>query len=127
MIEIYNKKKKKVGYFEGDKYYNKKHKLIGSLEGDVIKNKEGRKLLRLDKHDDILVNKEQVGFIFNSKIYFREKPIFEFSKEKGELHTSDGKHQLILEGNHEKIRKLDFFALATIFLRSKWSRILYNY
>lgn len=127
MIEIYNKKKKKVGYIEGDKYYNKKHKLIGYLEGDVIKNKEGRKLLRLDKHDDILVNKEQVGFIFNSKIYFREKPIFEFSKEKGELHTFDGKNQLTLEGKHEKINELDFFAIATIFLKSKWSSIVYNY
>ena len=126
MIEVFNKKKKKVGYIEGIKYYNRKHKLIGYLEGDAIKNKEGCNILRLDKHDDILFNNEQVGFILNSKIYFRENPIFEFSREKRELHTSDGKQQLIIEGNHEKLNELNFFAIATIFLKSKWYNMLYN-
>ncbi len=127
MIEILNKNNKKVGFIKGSEYFDKKHRLVGYLEGNVVKNKEGRIVLTLDKHDDILINKEQVGFILNSKIYFREKPIFEFSKENRELHTSDGKYQLIIEGNHEKINVLDLFAIATIFLKSKWNNILYKY
>ncbi len=127
MIEIINKKKKKVGFIERGKYFDKKHQLVGYLDKNTVKAKNGHTLLQLDKHDDILAHKEQVGFILNSKIYFREEPIFEFSKERRELHTSDDKNHLILEGNHEEINKLDFFALATIFLKSKWKSIIYPY
>ncbi len=127
MIEIINKKKKKVGLIEGGKYFDKKHRLVGYLDENTVKSKNGHTLLQLDEHDDIWAKKEQVGFILNSKIYFREEPTFEFSEEKRELYTSDGKNQLILEGNHEKINILDFFAIAIIFLKSKWSSIIYGY
>ena len=60
------------------KFYNKKYKLIGYLEGNAVKNKNGHIYLKLDKHDDIILSKEQVGFILDSKIYFREELVFEF-------------------------------------------------
>lgn len=43
------------------------------------------------------------------------------------FHTSDGKEKLFLEGDHEKTEDLDFFALAVIFLRTKFSDILFVY
>ena len=127
MIEIFNKKKKRIGFIKEKKYFDKKNRLIGYLEGNVVKNKSGHILLKFDKHDDIIVGNEQVGFILNSQVCFREKPIFEFSEEKREIHTLDGKESLILIGNHEKINDLDLLAVATVFLKSKWWDIIYGY
>ena len=82
IIEVLNKNKKIIGYIEGKNFFNKKQKLIGYLDGYLVKNQNGRILLKLDKHDDIFIGSEQVGFILDSIIYFREEPVFEFSKEK---------------------------------------------
>ena len=127
MIEVFNKKKKRIGFIKGRKYFDKKNRLIGYLEGNFVKSKSGHILLKLDKHDDIIIGNEQVGFILDSQVCFREKPIFEFSKEKREIHTLDGKESLILIGNHEKINKLDLLAVATVFLKPKWWDIIYGY
>ena len=124
MIEVLNKKKRRIGFIEGRKFFNKKHKLIGYLEGNAVKTKIGNILLKLDKHDDIFCGNEQVGFILDSRIYFREEPIFEFSKEKREIHTLDGKEILTLIGNNEKLNDLELFAISTIFLESKWFDIV---
>ena len=126
MIEVFNKKKKRVGYIKGRKYFDKKHRLIGFLEGNIVKNKNGHPLLKLDNHDDIFSGKEQVGFIYNSQVCFREKPIFEFSEETREIHTLDGKKGLTLIGNNEKISDIDLFAIATVFLESRWWDIIYG-
>jgi hypothetical protein len=127
MIEVYNKKGKKIGYIKGKEYFDKKNRLIGYLEGSDVKTKSGNILLKLNKHDDIYFGNEQVGYLLNSQVYLREKPIFEFSKEKREIHTLDGKEDLVLIGNNGKINDLDLFAIATIFLESKWSDIIYGY
>ena len=111
MIEVLNKKHKIIGFFDGNKFFNKKHKLIGFLDDNIIKDNNGHILLKLDKHDDIFMGKEQVGFILDSKIYYREKPIFEFSKEKKEVHTYDGKEILILKGNHQQIEVRNLFGI----------------
>jgi hypothetical protein len=115
-----NRKKKVIGYVEGKKYYNKKRKLLGYLEGDCVKNKNGRTLLRIDRHNDIYFGKELVGFVLDSKIYFREEPIFEYSKEKREIQSRDGKTILDLKGNHYIIEELDLFGIAVIFLENMW-------
>lgn len=125
MIEILDKKSKIIGFIDGNKFLNKKHKLIGFLDDDIVKDDNGHNILRIDKHDDIFMGKEQVGFILDSKIYYREKPIFEFSKEKKEVHTNDGKEVLILKGNHQQIEDRDLFGIATIYLKSKWWNEIY--
>ena len=127
MIEVLNKKNKRIGFIEGTKFFDKKHKLIGYLEGNVVKTKIGNILLKLDKHDDIFLGNEQVGFILDSQIYLREKPVVEFSKEKREIHTLDGKEILTLIGNNEKLNDLELFAISTIFLESRWFDILDRY
>jgi len=120
IIEVLNKNKKIIGYIEGKNFFNKKQKLIGYLDGYLVKNQNGRILLKLDKHDDIFIGSEQVGFILDSIIYFREEPVFEFSKEKREIQSIDGKNILELKGNHQDIEVLDLFGIATIFLKNKW-------
>ncbi len=120
MIEVLNEKKKRIGFIEGRKIFDKKHKLIGYLDGNTVKNKTGYILLKLDKQDDIFFGNEQVGFILDSQIYFREEPMFEFSKDKRGILTLDGKEILRLIGNHEKLKDLELFAIATIFLESRW-------
>lgn len=127
MIEILNKKNKRIGFIEGEKCFNKKHKLIGYLDGNELKNKEGNVILKLDKHDDIFMGNDQVGFIYNSEIYFREQPVFEVLKEKREIYTSDRKKVLKLKGNHEKVDDIDFVAIAVLFLRSNWTDIICGY
>jgi hypothetical protein len=126
MIEVLNKKEKVIGYIEGKKFFNKKKKLLGYLEGNLVKNKEGYTLLKLDKHNDIFFGEEQVGFILNSMIYFREEPIFEFSQQKREIHSKDGKDVLILNGNHQKIEDLELFGIAAIYLENKWWKKVTN-
>lgn len=121
MIEVFNKKKKRIGFIEGRKYFDKKHRLIGYLEGNVIKNQKGRPLLKLDSHDDIIFNGEQVGFILDSKIYIREEPIFEVSKEKREIHSNQRKNIISLKGNHQKIEDLDYFGIAAIYFEYEWT------
>ncbi|MFX1425375.1 MAG: hypothetical protein ACFFBE_02905 [Promethearchaeota archaeon] len=120
MIEVLNKKKKLIGYIEGKKFFNKNKKLMGYLEGNLVKNKNGRILLRLDSHDNIFFGKDQVGFILNSTIWFKEEPIFEFSRQKREVRSKDGKDVLILNGNHCQIEDIDLFGIAIIFLENKW-------
>ena len=124
MIEVLNKHKKRIGIIEGSKFFNEKKKLLGSLENGIIKNDKNRVLIKIDKHNDIFFENDQVGFILESTIYFREKPTYEFSKEKGELHTSDGKQTLTLKGEIEKLNDVDFFGIASIYLETKWWEIV---
>ena len=123
MIEILNKKNKRIGFIEGEKCFNKKHKLIGYLEGNELKSKNGFVILKLDEHNDLFVRNDQVGFIYNSEIYIREQPVFEVSKE---IYTLDQKKVLKLKGNHEKVDDIDFVAIAALFLRSNWMDIVYG-
>jgi len=86
MIEVYNKKHKKIGYIDGKNYFDKKNKKIGSLEGNVVKNKNGFRLMKLDNHNNIFnYNNSPIGFILDSKIGNDDGPMCEISKEKGEL------------------------------------------
>ncbi len=127
MIEILNKKNKRIGFIEGVKCFNKKHKLIGYLEGNELKSNNGFVILKLDKHNDLFINNDQVGFIYNSEIYIREQPVFKVLKEKREIYTLDRKKVLKLKGNHEKIDDIDFVAIAALFLRSYWMNIIIDY
>lgn len=127
MIEIFNKNKKRIGFIENGKFFDKKHKLIGYLEENEVKDKTGNTVLKLDKHNDIFIGNDQIGFIYNSKIFFREQPVFEVLKEKREIYTSDGKQFLSLAGNIEKIDNIDLFAIAMLFLKANWKDIVYRY
>ncbi|MFX1572368.1 MAG: hypothetical protein ACFFB0_06430 [Promethearchaeota archaeon] len=120
MIEVLNRHKKRIGFIEENKFFNEKKKLLGSIEKGIVKNEKGRVLIRIDKHDGIFFENEQVGFILESTIYYREKPIYEFSKEKGEIHTSDGNKSLILKGEIENLEDGDFFGIASVYLESQW-------
>ena len=122
MIEVYNKKKKRIGFIKGRKYFDKKHRLIGYLEGNVVKNENGHILLKLDIHDDIFYGGEQIGFILDSKIYIRKMPIFEVSKEKREIHSNQRKDIISLKGNHQKIENLDYFRIVAIYFESEWTK-----
>ena len=124
MIEVLNKHKKRIGIIEGSRFFNEKNKLLGTLDNGVVKNDKNRVLIRIDKHNGIFFENEQVGFILDFTIYFREKPTFEFSKEKGEIHTSDGKQTLILKGEIEKLEDVNFFGIASIYLETKWWEIV---
>ncbi|MFX1279189.1 MAG: hypothetical protein ACFFA3_07210 [Promethearchaeota archaeon] len=120
MIEILNKKKKLIGYVEEKKFFNKNKKLIGYLEGNIIKNKNGRTLLMLDSHNDIFYGTDQVGFILDSTIWFKEEAIFEFSLQKREIKSKNDEDILILKSNHSQIEDLDLFGIAIIFFKNKW-------
>jgi len=127
MLEVYNNKHKKIGYIDGKNYFNKKKKKIGSLEGNIVKNKRGFSLLKLDEHNDIsILSNEQVGFIFDSKIANDEGPMCEISKEKGEILDLEGRVLLSLEGNYETLELVDYFGIATIYLKSIWSEKVYG-
>jgi hypothetical protein len=119
MIEILNKKKK-IGFIKGDVYLDKKRRLIGYLEGNIVKNRDGYPLLKLDDHNDIFIGDELVGFILDSKIYFREEPVFEISEEEREIYSIDGENILELKGNHQNIETSDLIGIATVFLKDKW-------
>jgi len=125
MIEVLNKNNKRIGFIEGEKCFNKKHKLMGYLEGNEVKDKNGNVIFKLDKHNAIFMGNDQVGFIYNSEIYFREQPVYEVLKEKKEIYTSDRKKVLRLIGNHEKVDDIEFFAIAMIFLKSIWMDIMF--
>ena len=118
---------RKIGFIEGNKFYNKKQKLIGYLDKNTIKDKNGHILLKFDEHNDIFAGDEMVGFIYKSKIYFREQPIFEISEERLEVYTQDQKEIVKIVGNHEKINKIVLFAIATIFLEKNWWDMIYGY
>ncbi|MFX1418953.1 MAG: hypothetical protein ACFE9N_08555 [Promethearchaeota archaeon] len=126
MIEISDEKKKRIGFIEGGKFYDKKRKILGFLENRVVKIINAKTNLRLDEHYNIYAGKDEVGFIYSSKIYFREKPIYEISPEKGEIKTIDGKRGLFLTGNDEKIDLLLLFAIAVVFLESKWWDLVFT-
>ncbi|MFX1364541.1 MAG: hypothetical protein ACFFCE_11955 [Promethearchaeota archaeon] len=127
MIEVFNKHNKKIGFIENKKFFDKKHKLIGYLDGDILKNKSGNPILRLDNHDDIFIDNEQIGFIYNSKVFFREQPVFEILKEKRKIYTTDKKNILSLTQNHEVIDMIELLALATLFLKSNWVNAMIRY
>jgi hypothetical protein len=122
MLEVYNKKHKKIGYIDGKKYLDKKKRKIGFLEGNMVKNKNGFPLMKLDEHDDILnYNDSQIGFIVDSKIGNDEEPMCEISKEKGELLDPEGEVLVSLEGNYETLEVMDYFGIAATYLKSIWS------
>lgn len=122
MLEVYNKKHKKIGYIDGKKYLDKKKRKIGFLEGNMVKNKNGFPLMKLDEHDDILnYNDSQIGFIVDSKIGNDEGPMCEISKEKGELLDPEGEVLVSLEGNYETLEVMDYFGIAATYLKSIWS------
>ncbi|MFX0081133.1 MAG: hypothetical protein ACFE94_05210 [Candidatus Hodarchaeota archaeon] len=127
IIEVLNRKKKIIGYVEKKKFFNRKQTLIGFLDGYLVKNENGHILLKLDDHDDIFIGNEMVGFILNSTIYFREEPVFEFSKEKREIYSKDGKDLIVLKGNHQDFEDLDLFGIAIIYLKNKWWEKIYRY
>ncbi len=127
MIEVFNKKHKRIGYVDGKKYLNKKKKLLGFLEENVVKKMNGFPLFKLDEHNSIRSNDGfQYGFILESKICDNNGPIFIFSKEKGEILNSDGEVILYLEGDIENIKDLDFFGIAAIYLKSVWSERIFG-
>ena len=126
MIEVLNKKKKRIGFIEGKKFFNKKHELIGYLEGNIVKNNNGHNLLRLDQHDDIFLGSEPVGYILDSKIFIREEPIFEISKEAKKITSNQNKDALFLRGNGQTIDDIDYFGIITIFFESRWWNKIYN-
>ncbi len=122
MLVVYNHKHKIVGYIDGKNYLNKKKKKIGFLEGNMVKIKSGFTLMKLDKHNDILnYNNFQMGFIIDSKIGNDDGPMCEISKEKGELLDPEGKVLLSLEGNYETLEVIDYFGIAATYLKSIWS------
>ncbi len=125
MLEVYNNKHKMIGYIDGKKYLDKKKRKVGFLEGNMVKNKNGFTLLRLDKHNDILLNKDfQVGFVLDSKIGNDAGPMCEISKEKGELLDPEGEVLLSLEGDTILISALeliDYFGIAMTYLKSIWN------
>ncbi len=122
MIEVFDKKHKRMGYIDGKKYLNKKKKLLGFLEENVVKRMNGSPIFMLDKHKSIKSNGgSKYGFILDSKICDDNGPIFEFSKEKGEIYNSERNTVLYLEGDLEKIEDVDFCGIATIYLKSVWS------
>ncbi|MFX1503229.1 MAG: hypothetical protein ACFFDH_19870 [Promethearchaeota archaeon] len=127
MIEVFNSHNKKIGFIENKEFFNKKHKLIGYLDGNIIKSKFGNPILRLDNHNDIFIDNEQIGFIYNSKVFFREHPVFEILKAKRKICTTDKKKILSLTGNHEIIDMIDLLALATLFLKSNWLDAMNRY
>ena len=127
MLEVYNNKHKKIGYIDGKNYFNKKKKKIGSLEENIVKNKRGFPLLKLDKHDNILIfGDEQVGFILDTKIGDDDGIICEISKEKGELLDPEGEVLLSLEGNYETLELMDYFGIAGTYLKSIWSKKVFG-
>lgn len=126
LIEVLNNKKKRIGFIEGKKFFNKKHELIGYLEGNIVKNNNGHNLLRLDQHDDIFLGSEPVGYILDSKIFIREEPIFEISKEAKKITSNQNKDALFLRGNGQTIDDIDYFGIITIFFESRWWNKIYN-
>jgi len=122
MLEVYNKKHKKIGYIDGKKYFDKKKRNMGFLDGNMVKNKNEFPLVKLDEHNDILdYNNSQIGFILDSKICIDDGPMCEISKEKGEILDPEGEVFLSLEGNYETIELLDYFGIAATYLKSVWS------
>jgi len=127
MLEVYNNKHKIIGYIDGKKYFNKKKKKMGFLEGNLVKTKNGFPLLKLDKHNDILnMNDSQVGFVLDSKIGNGDGPMCEISKEKGELLDPEGAVLLSLEGNYKTLEVIDYFGIATTYLKSIWSEKVFG-
>jgi len=120
MIEIFNKNHKYIGFFDDKKCFNKKGNLISHLEDSKVKDKKGHILLRMDKYNDIFFGNDQVGFILDSKIYYREYPTFVISKERGEILNPEGKVLLVLKGDLKKIGDLEYFGITTTFLESFW-------
>ena len=120
MVDLLNKKFKKIGYFDDKRCFNKKGKLIGYLEDSKVKDKNGLTLLRMDSHNDIFFGNDQVGFILDSKIYYRECPTFVVSKERGIILDPEGKVLLVLKGDLKKIGDLEYFGITTTFLESFW-------
>ena len=127
MIEVFDKKHKRMGYIDGKKYLNKKKKLLGFLEENVVKRMNGSPIFMLDKHKSIKSNGgSKYGFILDSKICDNNGPIFVFSKEKGEILNSEGNTVLYLEGDFEKIEDVDFCGIAAIYLKSVWGQRLFG-
>jgi hypothetical protein len=120
MIEILNRKKKRIGFIEGKNFYNKKHKKIGYIEGNIVKNNNGHNLLRFDRHDDIFLGSDPVGYILDSKIYFREEPLFEISEQAQKISSLKDKESIFLKGNSQKIDSLDYLGVITIFFETRW-------
>ena len=127
MIEIFNKKHKYIGFFDDKKCFNKKGKLIGYLEDSKVKDKNGYTLLRMDSHDDIFFGNDQVGFILDSKIYYRECPTFAVSKEKGIILDPEGNVILVLRGDLKKIGDLEYFGITTTIFESIWTKRVVSY
>ena len=123
MLEVYDKKHKQIGFIDGKNYFNKKKKKIGSLEENIVKNKGGFTLLKLDKYNTIFnIGDLQVGFILDSKIGDDDGPMCEISKEKGEIRDPEGEVLLSLEGNYETLELMDYFGIATTYLKAIWSK-----
>ncbi|MHA1669385.1 MAG: hypothetical protein ACTSV5_02280 [Promethearchaeota archaeon] len=122
MLEVYNKKHKKIGYIDGKKYLDKKERRIGFLNGNLVENKNGFPLLKLDNHNNISNCKNTpMGFILDSKIGNDDGPMCEISREKGVIIDPEGEVLLSLEGNFEALEIMDYFGIAAIYLKSIWS------
>jgi hypothetical protein len=120
MINIFNKKRKKLGYFEDKKYYDNKGKIMGSLESGMIKLPNGNNLVRFDEHDNILMNNEQIGFLLDSKVYYREEPLFEIVRNNGTIKILNGTHGLILEGQLKTVQNEDLIGIVSLYMNSIW-------
>ena len=70
MLEIYDKKHKLIGFFDGKTFMNKKKKVIGNMEDNTVNIEHSSIRITLDRHNDIFINayKPHVGFIIDSKI-----------------------------------------------------------
>jgi hypothetical protein len=121
LLEIYNKRHKLIGYFDGNTFMNKKKKVIGVMEENTVKIEQSKVRLKLDEHDDIFINdnKSQVGFILDSKIYNGDGGIlFELLTDKGQILDNNGKSILYLEGNSVQPKIENYFGVVAMFLES---------
>ncbi|MFX1498597.1 MAG: hypothetical protein ACFFBH_13810 [Promethearchaeota archaeon] len=123
MMKIFNKRHRLIGYFDGKNFLSKNKKIIGYMENQTVKRADNFTLLRLDEHNDIFIySGDQAAFILDSKLCVDSGPIFEFFMEKGEIRDDKGKTLLFLEGNSQEITLKDYFGIATMFLKSSWTK-----
>lgn len=120
LLEIYDKKHKLIGFFDGKTFMNKKKKVIGVMKDDTVNIEHHSIRFTLDEHNDIFINdyKPHVGFIIDSKICNDDGVLFELLPDKGQILDNEGKSVLYLEGNSVEPKIENYFAIAAMFLES---------
>ena len=122
MIEVYDYKYSKgklAGYIDGKKYLNKKQKLMGYLEGLNYNEKGGETLLILKDNGKIKYSDGKTqGIMERGKISWKETKelIYQYNKEKGEIHDSEGNMMIELKGDISNLNDGDYFGIIAHFL-----------